>query len=321
MHILVSGGAGFIGSHLVEYHLKKGDTVHAIDDLSSGSESNITDFISHPNFKFKRTDILHWENMQEAVARADRIYHMAAVVGVYKVLEEPDRVLNVNILGFQKLLQAIQDSHVNPRVIVASSSEVYGQNKEPTLKEDANLMIQASARNRLHYAVSKLADESFAIAFHKKFAIPITIIRLFNTIGPRQVGRYGMVVPRFINQAISNTPITVFGKGEQTRSFCDVRDTVTILDLLAQNEKAVGEPINVGNDREIAIKDLAALVKKLANSDSKIEYVPYQEAYGEAYVDIQRRKPDLNKLLSYINFKHQWTLEDSISNLIGIRSK
>lgn len=317
MNILITGGAGFIGSHLAEYHLKKGDAVFAIDDLSSGIEANITPFQKNPNFEFEHTDILHWTSINEKIAWADRIYHMAAVVGVYKVLEEPIKVLTVNILGFEKLLHAIKLSHVRPKIIIASSSEVYGPHNEPALKEDMNLIIEAAAKNRWHYAVSKLADESFALAFQKKMGISSTIIRLFNTIGPRQTGRYGMVVPRFVAQAMNNESITVFGEGSQTRSFCDVRDTVVMLDLLAENEDAVGETINVGNDREITMKDLAILVKKLAGSRSEIEYIPYEQAYSSDYVDIKRRKPDLNKLFSYIQFKHQWTLEDSITDLMN----
>lgn len=316
MKILITGGAGFIGSHLVEYHLKKGDIVYAIDDLSSGVESNIASFKNNSNFHFTQANILTWTEMDEIVSKIDRIYHMAAIVGVYKVLEEPEQVLIVNILGCEKLLQSVKKHNPKARVIIASSSEVYGPHTEE-LSETTNLIIEASAKNRWHYAVSKLTDESFTLAFHHKFNMSITAIRLFNTIGPRQVGRYGMVVPRFVKQAVDNKPITVFGSGNQTRSFCDVRDTVIMLDKLAENEKSIGEIINVGNDREITITDLALLVKALAKSDSEIQYIPYKEAYGENYVDIQRRKPNLTKLFTYIDFQYHWKLEDSIQYLIS----
>jgi UDP-glucose 4-epimerase len=316
MRVLVTGGAGFIGSHIVEYQLSLGNQVYAVDNLSSGRESNITPFLKSPNFRFINEDIIVWKDIEKIVHWADCIYHIAAVVGVFKVLEEPERVLAVNIAGTERLLRAIRKSDWRPRVIIASSSEVYGPSNEPILKEDSNIIVEAAARNRWHYSVSKLADESFGLAYYRKCNIPVTLIRFFNTIGPRQMGRYGMVVPRFVEQAVNNEPICVFGDGTQTRSFCDVRDTVVLLDQLANNPKSIGEIVNVGNDREISIEGLAQTVKQVADSNSTIKKVPYEQAYGEEYVDIKCRRPDLTKLKSLTNHQFQWTLERTLSDLV-----
>lgn len=318
MRVLVTGGAGFIGSHIARYHLNKGDDVYVIDNLSSSTEAGIADLMDNPNFKFIKDDIITSKDLNKLVMWPDLIYHMAAVVGIFRVLEEPHCVLAVNIAGCERLLRAIQSNEWKPRVIIASSSEVYGPNYDKPLVEDSNLIIESGGRNRWHYAVSKLADESFGLAYFRKFGIPITLIRFFNTIGPGQTGRYGMVVPRFIEQALSHQPITVFGDGKQSRSFCDVRDTVQILDAIAQNPKCVGEIINVGNDQEISINELAELIKKLAKSNSEIKHLDYEEAYGEEFVDIQRRRPDLTKLQSFVPLNFEWTLEDTINNIIEL---
>ncbi|MBA2654793.1 MAG: GDP-mannose 4,6-dehydratase [Gammaproteobacteria bacterium] len=321
MRVLITGAAGFIGSHLVEHHLNKGDMVYGIDNLSSGQECNITPFMNNPNFRFSNQDIVTWKDIDKIVTWADLIYQMAAVVGMFKVLEEPERVLAVNIAGCERLLRAIRTADWKPRVIIASSSEVYGPTNQALLQEDANLIIESNARNRWHYAVSKLADESFGLAYYRKFGIPITLIRFFNTVGPRQTGRYGMVVPRLVDQAIENEPLTVFGDGEQSRSFCDVRDTAKILDQLAHSEKSIGEIVNVGNDQEITINNLAELIKKLAGSDSPIDHISYEKAYGEEYVDIRCRRPDLTKLQSLIDLKFDWNLEGTIKDVIKSKRK
>lgn len=317
MNILITGGAGFIGSNLAEYHIGKGDKVYVIDDLSTGSEGNIQGFKKQTDFKFVKADILTCPELEKAVEWADRIYHMAAVVGIFKVLKEPLHVLSVNMTGTLRLLEAIQRSGQKPQVILASSSELYGPSTQTTLKEDDNIIIRPNAKNRWNYPVSKLLLEALGLSYYQQFGIPIVIARLFNTIGLRQTGRYGMVVPRFVQAAIKNEPITVFGDGNQTRSFCDVRDVVVMLDKLASTKKAIGEIVNVGHDREISINALAEKVKSIAQSDSLIKHLSYFEAYGEHYLDISQRKPNLTKLSSLIDFKPQRDLDHSIYHLIN----
>ena len=317
MHVLVTGGAGFIGSHLVEYHLSKGNKVHAVDDLSTGSKENILPFMGNPNFRFDKIDILTWPGLEKAAAWADHIYHMAAVVGLFRVLSDPVNTLAVNIAGCERLLRAARSGNWKPNVILASSSEVYGSRSTVPFHEELELAIGSMRNLRWNYATSKLANETFGVSYARKFNMPITIVRLFNTIGPRQTGRYGMVVPRFVEQAVTNRPITVYGDGSQTRCFCDVRDTVVALDVLAGNPASSGEIVNVGNDMEISIKDLAELIRKRANSTSPVINIPYSEAYGEDFIDVFKRKPSLDKLFSLTNFRHKWTLEESIDDLIA----
>jgi UDP-glucose 4-epimerase len=343
MHIFITGGAGFIGSQLVEYHILAGDKIHVVDNLSTGSKKNILPFLDHPDFRFSEADILTWPDLGIAVAWADRIYHMAALVGVFKVLKDPIKVLSTNIAGTERLLRSAQMGNWNPQIIIASTSEVYGHGlhckhfceyrddlnleradidaRRPypvaAFNEDMEPMVGSSAVSRWNYSISKLADEAFGLSYARSFGMNITVVRLFNTIGPGQTGRYGMVVPRFVEQAVNGGPITVYGDGLQTRSFCDVRDTVKSLDLLADNPASVGEIVNVGNDREISIKGLAELIKERSRSDSPIIYTPYREAYGEDFEEVYNRKPNLDKFFKLTKFKHLWTLEETIDDLIA----
>lgn len=322
MHILVTGGAGFIGSNLVEYHLEKGDTVHVVDDLSTGSLENVRPFFGNPRFKFNEADVLLWPNLEKATTWADRIYHMAALVGMHRVLAEPTKVLAVNIAGCERLLRAVTSGGWHPEVLIASTSEVYGAGvhervRHDNFEEDADLVFHSGVLSRQNYALSKLADEALGLSYAKKFGLRVIVTRFFNTIGPRQTGRYGMVVPRFVEQAVTGEPITIYGDGSQTRSFCDVRDTVRALDLLTSNPGSEGQIFNVGSDREISILELAHLVKKLAGSSSPVHFIPYEEAYGEPFEDCQRRKPVLGKLLGLTGFKHSWRLEGTLEDLIA----
>lgn len=318
MHVLVTGGAGFIGSHLVEHHLAKGDAVHVVDNLSTGRRENITPFLGNSKFNFDEADILTWPGLEKAATWADRIYHMAAVVGVFRVLEDPIKVLATNIAGTERLLRSAIIGRWLPQIIIASSSEVYGPVNDEVLREDADLIVRSGAKSRWNYAISKLADEAEGLSYARLHGLPICIVRLFNTIGPRQSGRYGMVVPRFVEQAVAGEPITIFGGGAQTRSFCDVRDTVVALDLLGSTPAASGEIVNVGNDREISINALADLVCARAKKPPSHRHLSYIEAYGQQYDDILRRKPSLEKLIRLTSFQHRWQLEDTLDNLIEL---
>lgn len=319
MHIVVTGGAGFIGSHIVEYHLNKGDQVHVVDDLSTGNLENLQPFQDHPAFRFDEADILTWGGLAQTAAWADRIYHMAAVVGMYRVLEEPIQVLATNVAGTERLLRAALAGGWKPQVLIASSSEVYGPNATEDLEEGADLHIRSGAVIRWNYAVSKLTDEALALSYYRKHDLPITIARLFNTVGSRQSGRYGMVVPRFLRQALADDPITVFGDGEQTRCFCDVRDTVVFFDRLLNNRASHGEIVNVGNEQEVSIVELAERVRQLTGSTSPIQKIPYSRAYGEGFEDIHRRKPVLRKLYELTGYRHHYSLEDTLRGLMEER--
>ncbi len=315
MHVFITGGAGFIGSHIAEYHLSKGDQVYVVDNLSTGSLDNIKECIKNNNFQYEIADILTWDGLTEAAHWADRIYHMAAVVGLFRVIENPIEVLATNIAGCERVLRAAATNKWSPQVMIASSSSVYGANTNQPLQEDDYLIYKSTKQGLWSYAVSKFADESFCHAYANKKAVKTTIVRLFNNIGPHQVGSYGMVVPRLIQQAISGEPITVHGDGSQTRSFCDVRDTVTMLDLLINNPKSINEVVNLGYDREISIIDLALLIKKITHSKSVIKHLSYQEVYGESIDDFKRRLPCLKKLRSLISYTNKWSLEDTIRDL------
>ena len=316
MNILITGGCGFIGSNMAQYHLHQGDSVSVMDNLSTGTLKNIESFRDNPLFQFEEADILDWVGMQAAVQWADRIYHMAAVIGVRKVLEDPVQVLATNILGCEKLLRTISQTSSRPQVIIASSSSVYGYREKSSLSESDYLGIGEPLHQPSGYATSKLAEEALGVAYAQKFNIPVLSIRLFNTIGPRQTGRYGMVIPRFIEQACTNQPITIYGDGTQTRSFCDVRDVIVGIDRLAQRVRGIGDAFNVGKDDEISINDLAQLVCERARSQSSYIYVPFEKVYGDTYFEIMQRRPDLSKLYNVTTFKAQITLEQTIDYLI-----
>lgn len=316
MHVLVTGGAGFIGSHIVEHHLNRGDVVQVIDDLSTGSIKNIETFRSNVNFHFIEANLLLYPDIEKIVAWADRIYHLAAVVGIFRVLEAPEKVLSVNIGATERLLRAARVSTWKPRIIIASTSEVYDDNSEQALSETSDLIIANHLRSRATYAISKIASESFAISYQLRFNIPVTVLRFFNTIGPRQIGEYGMVVPRFIKSALLQEPIEVYGSGEQVRSFVDIRDSVSMITKIADETSLAGETFNVGHDVPVTINELANLIKRLSGSKSKIKHISYLEAYKECFKDCMYRKPDLTKLRKYIKCKNKWTLEKTLLDLI-----
>ncbi|KTG17421.1 MULTISPECIES: NAD-dependent epimerase/dehydratase family protein [unclassified Guyparkeria] len=317
MHVLITGGAGFIGSHLVDLHLARGDKVHVVDNLSTGSLDNLAPHLDRPDFRFSEADIVTWPGLNESVGWADRVYHLAAVVGVFRVLERPISVMATNIAGCERLLRAVDHCGWRPQVLLASSSEVYGPRTDAYLREDMDLIIQPEAPPRWNYAISKLADEAFALSYARTKDIPVTVVRLFNTVGPRQTGRYGMVVPRFVRQAVDGEPLTVFGDGTQSRAFTDVRDTVVMLDQLADRATTAGVIVNVGSGNELSMNDLALRVIERVGSASRVERIPYEIAYGQEYVDIPHRCPDLTRLHQLIEHRPHWTLDATLDDLIA----
>jgi UDP-glucose 4-epimerase len=321
MNIVITGGAGFIGSNLAAYHLTKGDHVYVIDNMSTGSVANISPLFANQNFQFQEADILLWDGLKDPIRWANRVYHLAAIVGVKKVLEDPRAVMAANIAGTERVFRAVAAVNPAAQVVVASSSEVYGFNSKAQFSEKDDVIFRSGGRLRWCYAVTKLSDEYLAYSFMKKSGIKVVISRLFNTIGLHQIGRYGMVVPNFIDQAVKNLPISVYGGGQQTRSFCDVRDTIVALDLLASEPKANGEIVNVGNDREISIKNLAEMVIARSKSQSSIEYISYEDAYGIDYEDITHRRPDISRLKALTGFSPKWSLEESLDTLITLAKK
>jgi UDP-glucose 4-epimerase len=316
MSILIVGGAGFIGSHLVDYYLNLNKEVIAIDNLSTGKLDNISQHLNHPHFKFHQSDFLNWPDLDEALEGCELVYNVAAIVGMFNVLERPIATLNVNINLTERLLAAISKLNHKPPIIIASSSEVYGSSIK-AMKETDALLIETTYKAHANYPISKLCNEVAGLAYYKEKQVPAIIIRIFNTVGPRQSARYGMVLPRFIKQALNKDPITIFADGQQTRSFCDVRDVCNIFHQLAMTDKSVGEIINVGNDKSTTILELADLVKEITYSTSDLVFQNYDEVYGKEYINIQNRRPNLNKLKSIINYSLEWELADTIKDMVG----
>jgi UDP-glucose 4-epimerase len=319
MNILITGGAGFIGSHVAAFHLKRGDEVVAVDDLSTGSPANLEAFKSHPRFRFVHADLLEWPGLAGAVKVADRIYHLAAVVGMFRVLKDPVRITKVNVGATEALLEAAATSGHLPQVVIASSSSVYGHSEAKELGEEDDVVFTPHDGGLTGYGLSKLVNEIQAHAYCESFGLPIAVARLFNAAGPRQTGTYGFVVPRFVQEAVNGEPLTVFGDGTQTRSFCDVRDTVAALDLLAGCPAAYGVPVNVGTTREISILDLAKLVMERTGSNSEISFIPFEEAYGAHFEHIMRRRPVITRLQALTGFRPRFTLENTIDDLVAPR--
>lgn len=317
MKILVTGGAGFIGSHIVDHYIGNGDEVIVVDDLSAGRKQNIEHHFDDPKFTFQEASIENWRNMDEAIADSDIIYHLAAVVGVARVLENPVQVINVNQAATEKILKSVRLNSPCATILLASSSEVYSFGKSQQFTEEDDVIIPSHDRLRWCYAATKLADEMLAFAYYHQYGLNTLSVRLFNTVGHRQRGRYGMVLPHFIQQSISEEPVTVYGDGKQSRSFCDVRDTVKMLTALCECEEAIGQVINVGSEHEMSINKLARIVIELSNSSSKIEHISYEQAYGTDFEDIRHRCPDLTKLQKLTGYQAQYGIRDTVSDLIA----
>lgn len=314
MRVFITGGAGFIGSHLAERHLERGDDVYIIDDLSTGGMENILHIKDHPRFAYYLESIGNTRLTAELVDLCDITYHLAAAVGVRLIVESPVKTIETNIRGTEIVLGLAAKKR--KRVLITSTSEVYGKRDRAPFHEDDDLVLGPTSKGRWSYACSKAIDEFLAIAYWKEKRVPTVIARLFNTVGPRQTGRYGMVIPNFVQQAIANEPITIFGDGRQTRCFTHVADAVGAIMRLAEHPLAVGEVYNIGSDQEVTIIELAEKIKELAGSTSEMVFVPYSEAYEEGFEDMMRRVPDLAKIRNLIGYEPRYSLDQILTSVI-----
>lgn len=313
MRFLITGGAGFIGSHLAEKLLDRGDHVVLLDNLSTGSMENIRHLKSSERMEYHLDSIENRQLVAELVDDADVVVHLAAAVGVRLIVESPVRTIETNVNGTQMILEAAAKKR--KLVLTASTSEVYGKSTQVPFREEADLVLGPTTKGRWSYAASKALDEFLALSYWKEKKVPVIVVRLFNTVGPRQTGRYGMVLPNFVRQALDNAAISVYGNGKQSRCFCDVRDTVQGLVKLIDSERAVGEVVNVGNTEEITIEDLAHRVKQRTSSSSNIEFIPYDKAYEPGFEDMMRRVPCVDKLQSITGFRPQTPLNEIIDRV------
>ncbi len=315
MRHLITGGAGFIGSHLTEALLKRGDEVFILDDLSTGSVENIRHLKTHERFHYFFDSITNKQLLAELVDEADIVFHLAAAVGVRLIVESPVRTLETNVYGTQLVLDAA--SKKKKLVVTASTSEVYGKSDKVPFHEDADLVLGATTMGRWSYAASKALDEFLALSYWKERKLPVIVVRLFNTVGPRQIGRYGMVLPNFVRQALEGSPITIFGTGQQSRCFCDVRDTIESILRLVAKGNAIGEVVNIGSDEEISIEGLARVVKQRTKSESPITYIPYDQAYEPGFEDMPRRVPALEKLQKLTGFRPSTLLTEIVDRVVA----
>ena len=314
MKILITGGAGFIGSHLAEMYLDRGDEVYVIDDLSTGSIENIQHIKSHPNFTYQIDTITNYHVTAELIDLADIVFHLAAAVGVRLIVESPVRTIETNIRGTEIVLSLAAKKR--KRVLITSTSEVYGKLDRVPFTEDDDLVMGPTSKGRWSYACSKAIDEFMAIAYWKEKHVPTVIARLFNTVGPRQTGRYGMVIPNFVRQAISGQDITVFGDGSQSRCFTHVLDAAGALMDLAEHPAALGEVYNIGSSKEVTILELAERIRYLSGSSSEIIFVPYEQAYEEGFEDMMRRVPSIAKINDLIGYSPKITLDEILISVI-----
>jgi UDP-glucose 4-epimerase len=314
MRYLITGGAGFIGSHLSEELLRRGHEVFVVDDLSTGSINNIRHLKTHDRFHYTIDSCSNQHLMAELVDGCEKIYHLAAAVGVKLIVESPVRTIETNI-RLTEIMLGLANKKKRP-IFVASTSEVYGKSEQFPFKEDADTVMGATTKGRWSYACSKAIDEFLAIAYWKERKLPTVVARLFNTVGPRQTGQYGMVVPNFVRQALSGQPITVFGDGKQSRCFTHVSDVVRALIGLMDHEPAYGNVFNIGNNVEISIGDLAKQVREICNSRSEIVFVPYEKAYEQGFEDMPRRVPDLGKIASSIGWRPTIDLPQILNDVI-----
>lgn len=314
MKSLVTGGAGFIGSHLCEELLNRDEEVFVLDNLSTGSIDNITHIKDKKNFHLVVDSILNKPVLAELVQKVDTIFHLAATVGVKLIMERPVDTIENNVLGTENVLSLA--NMYQKKVLIASTSEVYGKHKEHKLSEMNNMVLGPTKKRRWAYACTKALDEFLSFAYYEEKKLPVVVVRFFNTIGPRQTGQYGMVVPKFIKSALSNNPITIFGDGTQSRSFTYVKDAVRAVLILIDKPEAEGDVFNIGDGREITILELAKKIKKITNSSSEVVFVPYDEAYGKGFEDMQRRAPDISKIRKFIKYEPSVNLDQVLEIII-----
>ena len=314
MKSLITGGAGFIGSHLAERLMELGHEVFVIDNLWTGRLENLAKIQNEERLHLVVDTILNESVMNELIFKVDHIYHLAAAVGVMNIMDNPVETLDINVKGTETVLRLA--NRFKKKVLIASTSEIYGKHTEHSLREDDNRVMGTVKKRRWAYACSKTLDEFLALAYFDEKKLPVVVVRLFNTVGPRQTGRYGMVMPIFIQRALLGKPIVVYGDGTQTRSFGHVKDVVEGLIKLMAEPKAEGDVFNVGNDEEVSIQLLAEKVKEMTGSSSEIEYMSYEKAYGPGFEDMERRCPNLEKIKGLIGYEPQYNLEDIIQNVI-----
>ncbi|MDQ6801459.1 MAG: GDP-mannose 4,6-dehydratase [Acidobacteriota bacterium] len=314
MRVLITGGSGFIGSHLADAYIARGDEVFIIDDLSTGSFDNIRHLKGNPHFHYTIDTVHNYPVLAELVDQCDVVFHLAAAVGVKLIVESPVRTIETNVRGTEVVLSAANKK--KKKVLIASTSEVYGLSEQVPFREDGNLVMGATTKGRWSYACSKAIDEFLALAYWREKKLPTVIVRLFNTVGPRQTGQYGMVIPTLVKQALSGRPLTVFGTGQQTRCFAYVGDVIGALVALMEHPGAVGEVLNVGSTEEISIEKVAERIRELTSSASEIIHIPYAEAYEEGFEDMPRRVPDISKVAALIGFKPRTSLDGILKQVI-----
>ncbi|MFD4115951.1 NAD-dependent epimerase/dehydratase family protein [Streptomyces niveus] len=315
MRCLITGGAGFIGSHLTEHLLGLGHEVVILDDISTGSADNLADWADEPRLRFVQGSVCDAEAVESCMAGVDRIYHLAAAVGVFTIMGKTLESLRTNLGGTETVLEAARRHDVP--ILVASTSEVYGKNTADGLTEDADRIVGSPLKNRWSYAEAKALDETMAYLYGVEYGVRTVIVRLFNTVGPRQSGRYGMVVPRFVQQALAGEPVTLFGDGQQIRCFCHVLDVIPSLVALLEDEGAHGTVYNLGSSEQVSMAELAAKVIAATGSSSTVVKIPYEQAYGPGFEDMQRRIPNCDKARDRIGFRPTRTLDDIIESVIA----
>jgi UDP-glucose 4-epimerase len=315
LRVLITGGAGFIGSHLADAYLGRGDEVFIIDDLSTGSIHNIEHIKKNPRFHYTIDTVQNYPIVAELVDECDVVYHLAAAVGVKLIVESPVRTIETNVRGTEVVLDAANKK--KKKVLIASTSEVYGLSDQVPFREDGNLVMGATTKGRWSYACSKAIDEFLALAYWREKKLPTVVVRLFNTVGPRQTGQYGMVIPTLVKQALAGRPLTVFGDGRQTRCFGFVGDIVEALVKVMDHDDAVGQVFNIGSNEEVSIAELAERIRTLTGSSSEIVYVPYDEAYEEGFEDMPRRVPDISKIGALVGFKPKTSLDGILKEVIS----